>query len=464
MSDLDLIKKYYGEDMSHFCHSNFPGILETKGLLFEIFDTHFDHNKFLFQDIVNNNKKYEFKEYIYSFVRPKEIADTIKTPFELMSDAGYLLYECRTEEDIQAFKKFYADGEELCTFKGGRLDTCYVFFAVKKDVNNIKREDFRYPLRQDRYGTSVISIQFDKGNVNTLSIKNRYNHKVANPDSTFSNDLENIIAGLTKSFENYYGFKINSNKKGFEIPGYVLANDKKYYKYNYEINNIYYCTNNIIIDNFNVIDLYKEKERYIVFDYFLLDLKLKKIYLCDLCEKFDSFVSRINGKGIKKIEITKENNNKLIYVVNDFAVFYITLSKENRLIKYREDINKENNEDLSSMLDKIHIGNYFLEMSKYIEEIYIPDVTAIGKNFNYRNESLEYINIDNVERIDDDFLFLNNNLKKISAPKLRWIGTGFLTCDIRLEEINLPKLNYIPRIILGRASIINGKKKIKRLR
>ena len=69
---------------------------------------------------------------------------------------------------IQSFKKYYAPQEELCTFLGGRLNSCDVFFAVKKDVNDIKRSDFIKPEREDKYGTSVISIQFRKGYINTL--------------------------------------------------------------------------------------------------------------------------------------------------------------------------------------------------------------------------------------------------------------------------------------------------------
>lgn len=73
----------------------------------------------------------------------------------------------------------------MCTFQGDRLNRCRVFFAVKKDVDSIKREDFKNPEREDLYGTSVISIQFTKDGSNTLSIKNRYNHRVINPDATF---------------------------------------------------------------------------------------------------------------------------------------------------------------------------------------------------------------------------------------------------------------------------------------
>lgn len=196
----------------------------------------------------------------------------------------------------------------LCTFNGGRLNRCYVFFAVKKNVDKILRPNFSNPQRQDEYGTSVISIQFTRGNTNTLSIKNRYNHRVSNPDATFSNDLENIIPGLTKSFEQEYNLNIRKSKvKGFEIPGYVKATDGKFYKYNYEINNIYYCTDNIIIDNFEVVDKYTEKEKYVITDYFIIDLVNKKISLYD--ERIeDSFINEF--KDIKKIEIVKDKKIK----------------------------------------------------------------------------------------------------------------------------------------------------------
>lgn len=192
------------------------------------------------------------------------------------------MYECKTEQDIQSFRKYYYPGEELFTFNGGRLNRCHVFFAVKKNVDQIIRTNFLNPQRQDEYGTSVISIQLTRGNTNTISIKNRYNHRVTNLDATFSNDLENIIEGLTKSFEQEYNLNIRKSKaNGFEIPGYVKATDGKFYKYNYEINNIYYCTDNIIIDNFEVVDKYTEKEKYIITDYFIIDLVNKKISLYD---------------------------------------------------------------------------------------------------------------------------------------------------------------------------------------
>ena len=75
-----------------------------------------------------------------------------KTPSELLREAGYILYECKSEEDMTKFKKYYAPGEELCSFWLNRLESSFVFFAVKENVDDIKREDFKNPKRQDLYG------------------------------------------------------------------------------------------------------------------------------------------------------------------------------------------------------------------------------------------------------------------------------------------------------------------------
>ena len=36
-----------------------------------------------------------------------------------LDEAGYILYECKTDADIQKFKKYYKKDEELCTFGDG---------------------------------------------------------------------------------------------------------------------------------------------------------------------------------------------------------------------------------------------------------------------------------------------------------------------------------------------------------
>ena len=276
--ELIKIKKIYGERFMHLCRTLFPTILETEVRLLEILTTSFSNNcQTLYEDITENYLVEDFKNYIYSKIdmedEEKKLIES-KTPYELLDEAGYNLYECKSEKEIQSFKKYYAKNEELCTFRGGRLNRCVVYFAVRKDVEDIKREDYKNPKREDKYGTSVMGIQFSKEGLCTVSIKNRYNHTVNNPDATYGNDLDRIIPGLTQSFAEELrkkGLELNSsNVEKFEIPRYVVGSDGKYYKYNHEINGIYYCPGNIVIDHGNVVKLEHSK---VLIDYFVIDNK-----------------------------------------------------------------------------------------------------------------------------------------------------------------------------------------------
>ena len=125
MSDeLKKIKKIYGEEMMHLCRSLFPTLLENEGKLLEILEKVIAPTHSLASDITKNNYYDEFKNLIYSYIDVEEdkVIEVNESPFELMEKAGYTLYECKTEADIQSFKKYYYRNEELCSFRGGRLE------------------------------------------------------------------------------------------------------------------------------------------------------------------------------------------------------------------------------------------------------------------------------------------------------------------------------------------------------
>jgi len=153
--DLKIIKKKYGEDMMHLCRKLFPTFLEYPGFLSLLIQELFEPSRFLYEDITKNNLENEFRDYVYSHLTTEEAEKIItdKTPKQLLNECGYDLYECKTEREIQKFKKYYKHDERLCTFKEKRLDDYYVFFAVKTDVKKIKRKNFQKPERQDQYGT-----------------------------------------------------------------------------------------------------------------------------------------------------------------------------------------------------------------------------------------------------------------------------------------------------------------------
>ncbi len=422
--DLKIIKKKYGENMMHLCRRLFPTILEKEGILSQAILDSFEPSHELYNDLISNNLVVAFENYIYEKLdyKPDQIVTIAKTPRELLSKAGYDLYECHTEDEIQAFKKYYSKDEELCTFRGGRLEKCHVFFAVKKNIEEIKRTNFHNPERQDLYGTSVLSIQFTRDDAHHLSIKNRYNHTVCNPDATFSNNLDNIILGLTDSFEKCYGMVQKYNSNNFEIPNYVCVGEK-YYKYNYEIDNVYYCPNNIIIDNYKVKRL--DKGRYILLDYYILDLQNKEIKSYQPIDSFHSTIEKIT-----KIEVEKGQEGKKIKIETINGNVFINLDKNNNIIYYQNDTVKK-------------IADGFMQYNVTLCNLKLPQVQIIGYNFLCNNKTLETIELPECRKIERSFLEKNINIKSVYLPQVQIIGSCFLRNNKVLETIELPECRKI---------------------
>ena len=430
--DLKYIKKKYGEKMMHYCRECFPTILNVPGKLVEILNTHFYCVKdSLYNDIKENHKESEFNDFVYSNAGLKneyDIRDVSKTPKELLDDAGYDLFECKTVEEVNSFKKYFILGEQLCTFldPASRLENKYVFFAVKKNILDIKREDFLIPDRQDEYGTSVISIQFTRDKNNHLSIKNRYNEVVNNPDSTFDNNLDNIIPGLTMSFYKAYGIReIFDENSEFQMENYISI-DGEYFKYNYKLNDIYYCTNNIIALNGKVIKY--DPEKYIIMDYFIIDLVNKKVDVFD--NKLRDSFSEVIGK-IKNIEIVRGEKDKKVYITNEEDnIFELTLSFDNKLIGIK-----------NNMIDKL--PNRFLISGEYLKNMEFSNVREIGNDVLYANTDLEYFNLSKAEVIGNYFLASNIKLTNIDLNKTIMIGDDFLKRNIIVESINFDSLQRV---------------------
>ena len=431
IDDLKFIKKYYGEKMSHLCRDLFPSVLEHPGLLYHLLTTHFNPSKSLYYDIAKENKERNFKDYIYCFVEVTESkTSTTNTVKELLDSVGYDIYECRTNEDIQKFRKYYNNNEALCTFRDpNRIKNHRIFFIVKKNVDEIKREDFKNPQREDDYSTSVLDLQFDKGMQQRVSIKSRYNHTVNNPDATYSNNLDRIVPGLTEAFEREYGFNIGFEyATGFELDHYVKARDGKFYKYNYEIGNIHYCPDNIIIKDGEVVDKYRDKGRYTVFDYFVLDEKEKRMFIYSNYDYIieDSFIDAFqnitniniyNREGYREIEITTDNEYKAI----------IKIDKENRIIGYK-------NDSITS------VGERFLHRNLSLKELDLPSLEYCAEDFLIYNEELEELSLPNLRNCGDDFLRFNEKINSIYLPKLESCLYSFLRHNKNIKEINLPSL------------------------
>lgn len=409
--DLKKIEKYYGQKFARMCRELFPTILEKEGVLWQTIYSNFAPSHFLYEDVIRF--KTEFQSYINSLVFPSKQSFATKSPKsvkQLFNEAGYILHpECRTEADIQKFKKYYAKGEELCTFKGDRLKTCRVWFATKKNIDDIKRENFKYPRRDDEYGTSIISIQFpryleENSNV-CLSIKNRYNHSVKNPDATFSNNLDNIYLGLMQAFFDELGIKNNYDQSRYILENYIKAEDGKLYKSNIEYNNIHYCENNVIVNNGKVIKF--DPSNFLLIDNFLIDLENKNISLYDKTLN-DSFVDDL--QNIKEICIQKEENSvkNIDIKFNEKCDATIKIDGRNNIIAYNN-----------------------------------ANIKELGKNFMYNNRCLKKLELDNVEAIDDGFLYRNEDLRVLDLPEVKTIKDNCLHNDMSLYSVNLPKVQKI---------------------
>ena len=462
IEEIGKIKKIYGEKMSHFCRDNFSTILENPGVLLSILDAHFPHDKELINDVIDNHLQGDFIDFVYSKANLSiNTQASMKSPFELMDEAGYKLYECKSERDIQLFKKYYAQDEKLCTFNGNRLERCYVFFAVKKNVDNIKRENYLVPERENEYGTSVISIQFSRGEHNIISIKNRYNHTVDNPDATFSNNLDNIIPGLTDSFEKKYHFNLEYNKNHFELPNYVLANDGRYYKYNFERNGICYCSNNIIIDNGKIIRDYCDKSKYIFLDDYILDVNKKEIirYRIHYSDGFIELLANIKDISIRKVDNTKVIN---IFSLNGNTEIIIDQkgsikSLVNNNVTVIEDSFLENSEKIERIeLNNVReIKDLFLPEAKMLHSIQIPNVEVIGNCFLKYNERLKYFNADKLTKIRGYFLYNNKEMESLSLPSLTYMGSFGLFENVILKTLNLPNLTSLNSFCFNNNNALN---------
>ena len=476
--ELKKIKRIYGEKFSRLCRELFPQILEQEGTLLKILQGRFSRNcNTLCESIEENGLKEDLKDLIYTAFdddREEDKKEDSRTPYEILDEAGYELHECLTEEDIQEYRKYYKENEVLCTiYNGGRLNSRVCFWAVKKDVDQIEREDFEYPKKDDEYSTSVLAIQFDKQPKSRVEIISRYNHTVPNPNCTLNNNLDNIAEGLQESFAKLLeerGYSLNAKEtKEFEIPGYTLASDGKYYKYNLEIDGKYYCPGNIVIENGIAKEIGKTEE-VILCDYFKIDLKNKTVeslihdeqrdYRDDL--NVDAFIDDLTD--IEKIEVKKDKEKgkgkrsiiiykrKMDDKTDSPEPIVIELDHDNQIVGYT---NKElqnvgdnflsHNKALAELnLPQVQsIGRDFLDSNEVLAKLSLPQVQSIEDNFLGNNKALIELSLPQVQSIEDDFLYGNRALTELQLPQVQSIGDNFLYWNEALTELQLPQVQSI---------------------
>ena len=236
--------------------------------------------------------------YLMSLLAANDAAESAvlgpRDPFALLDEAGYDAFYADTLEKQNSIQRYFKKSELLCTFNDhARHKHYHIVHAVKKDADQIKREDFKgNEQREDAYGTSVISIQMLKSG-GFISIKNRYNHAVLGCDHTFGSNPDNIIEGLSSALKEH--FDVDFNVSGSLLPyGYVTIGEQ-IFKYNYERNNIYYGDNAWIVKG--KVHTVNKAAGDALFDGFIFNNKTKTLIKIDTAhpDKFADDFNRYYG-------------------------------------------------------------------------------------------------------------------------------------------------------------------------
>ncbi len=412
-------------------------------------------------------------EYLLFLKQKSEKGNTItsipsKNPIELLEKAGYKAYVADTFKKQNAIRKYFAEDEELCTFDDPhRFQKYYIINAVKENVDQIKRENFLHPKREDEYGTSVLSIQISKLS-GALSIKNRYNHTVQNPDNTFNSNPDKIIPGLSKALEHYFNILMHP-EDALDLPDNYIVLNNQVIHYIEEREGVYFGDHYYVKDDI----LHELNQDYqIRADNFIIDLKNKEIS-SPLPYTHDSFSDVLNAeiKG-KKLALTCDDENNHYLFADNVQIMKINAKHEmtelclptakeipeyflmnNKVLEkfsahnalYINDNFLYNNKKCHSLyLPKVlEIGDHFLEDTTKLSGLDLPSVQEIGDNFLYENENCTSLNLPNVQIIGCHFLNYNHLLKELNAPKLEIIGDDFLKHNQYLEKIDLPSVRKI---------------------
>ena len=214
------------------------------------------------RNVFSELSEYEVKSLCFEISSSATIGKIRETTQEEIKDAfnsiGYDTVIFDDESAILECKKYYCQSEIICTYNSlkSRMRDYHMLVAVKKDIDKIERSN--KPQRDDEYGTSILNIQIAR-NGSHMSIKNRYNHTVSQPDSTLNNNLDLLYVGLQSMVLGYYGFASLSKQKSCYRN--VVNIGEIYLKYHTEKNNIYYGA--FVLDGVNGAR-YTDTSRYYV--------------------------------------------------------------------------------------------------------------------------------------------------------------------------------------------------------
>lgn len=402
------IKEQNGEKFTQYLRSYHNGIFEIENIV--EFLKYAGHDEDAAEDIAPYLRALQQetlkKEEI---LNEEQLAD----PIELLDKAGYNAFYVESLEDQNKIEHYYAsaedlerygceikraDGEKLCTFRDpNRYKTHYIIHAVKKDVDDIRREDFiKKEKREDLYGTSVISIQIPiprdrEDRSSSISIKNRYNHTVTGCDNTFQSNPDNIVSGLTLALQRKFNVTFGNLK---DVPDkYKLVNGHLI-SYNFEENDIVFGDSFYIKDG-EINELNRDYE--IMLSGFILNKKDNTISNpAKLTPSLQTALEEeIKDKKLQ-IRVDKRNGFRVLTADNEIIARF----RDGMLLSLRLPTTEKLTGDLSTthvQFNKLkffeapklaEIGDNF--MCNFMATLDLPKLKKVGKFFHFSAFQREY--------------------------------------------------------------------------
>jgi len=362
-------------------------------------------------------------------------------PLALLDAAGYDAYYVTNLKEQNRIQKYYAKGEELCTFSDpDRFKQYHIINAVRKDVDQIKREDFRgKEKREDEYGTSVLSIQILKTG-GFISIKNRYNHTVENPDNTFGSNPDRIIPGLSNALRHHFGTDFSAQK--VQLPrNYTIINNQ-IICYNYEKDNIYFGPNFYIKEG----KIHHLESHEIMLGSHIFDLRTKELNYPG-SSRTDG-----NDQGEEDIEFKKvflkEIEGHMIILKKGENGQHLFIHKEGEKdpLKDVEILSVKDGYITSLNLPTTtEIGNSFLQGNRGLKSLNAPKLISMGNFCFPKAHSLVSLRLPSLEKCGNNCFVFLGQLESLELPKLKQMGNTCFEGLEKIEKINLPVLSEMGR-------------------
>lgn len=356
----------------------------------------------------------------------------------LLKQAGYTrVIHPTTLKEQNSIAYLFNEHERLCTFRDSeRYKNYFILHCCKENAEKITRSE--HPQRQDEYGTSVISIQIKEG---FISIKNRYNSTVEGCDSTFDNNPDNIIEGLTQALKEASGCEFIASD--IVLPEDVIFLGNRLLRFNVERNNIR-VGENFYTDNQRVYPI--ELGTHFVMDGYALNLQAEKqekgcmpdslpqqnaiikkvVNLTDGRGKQDSFCQVIQQEiEGKKLTVTQDKitGKRTLYANGEV----IAVTEHGRLVEL-------------NLLKTTEIDAYFLEYAPYLRTFTAPKLIKLGAHSLYNVPKLIVFKAPALRFVGELCLAYAKELQVLHAEKVEEFGNGCLLDVKNLPELHLPYL------------------------